>query len=138
MGGAADAAGKEDELSELASIGAARQVVEAALGVKALDVVALDVRELTSFADVFVVATGTSDRHVKAVADAVVEAGRALGAKPLGVEGYDDAHWVLIDLNDVVVHVFRAEARQHYDLERLWSDAPPIPLADEAVEQAAP
>lgn len=102
----------------------ARRYAEAALDRKAEDVVALDVASLTSFTDAFVIATGTSDRHVKAVADAVVERAHELGRKPLGVEGYEGGEWVLIDLDDVVVHVFQSERREHYDLERLWADAP--------------
>ncbi|HVH08025.1 MAG TPA: ribosome silencing factor [Myxococcota bacterium] len=102
----------------------ARQYAEAALERKAGDVVALDVSNLTSFTDAFVIASGTSDRHVKAVADAVVERAHGLGRKPLGVEGYETGEWVLIDLDDVIVHVFRGEKREQFDLERLWGDAP--------------
>ena len=102
----------------------ARRYAEAALDRKAERVIALDVASLTSFTDAFVIATGTSDRHVKAVADAVVERAQELGQKALGVEGYDGGEWVLIDLDDVIVHVFQGEKREHYDLERLWADAP--------------
>ena len=85
-------------------------------------------RELTSFADTFVLATGRSDRQVRAIADAIVEALEARGEKPLGVEGHQDARWILIDLGDLVVHVFQPDVREHYDLDRLWSDAPPLDL----------
>jgi ribosome-associated protein len=105
-----------------------RRLAEAALERKAQDLVALDVRQLTSFADAFLLATGTSDRHVRSVADALLEASQELGISPLGVEGYDEGRWVLIDLNEVVVHVFQEEVRDYYDLERLWSDAPAIDL----------
>jgi ribosome-associated protein len=115
----------------------ARRLAEAALDRKAQDVVALDVRNLTSFADVFLLATGTSDRHVRAVADAVVEASQAMGAPPLGVEGYEEGRWVLIDLNDAIVHVFLEEARDYYDLDRLWGDAPAIDLGDLAAPASA-
>jgi ribosome-associated protein len=101
---------------------------EAALDRKALDVVALDVGALTSYADAFVLATGTSDRHARAIADAIREASTRRGEKPLGVEGYDEGRWVLIDLGDVIVHVFQSEVREAYDLERLWSDAAPLDL----------
>lgn len=113
-----------------------RQLAEAALERKAGDVLALVVGELTSFADIFLLASGTSDRQVRAIADAVVEAAKAGGEAPLGIEGHDDGHWVLIDLNDVVVHVFLEEVRERYDLERLWGDAavvafgPPEPGAE--------
>ncbi len=106
----------------------ALRIAEAAADKLAEDVVALDVRELASFADTFILATGTSDRHVRTIADAVVEASRSDGQQPMGVEGHDDGRWVLIDLGDVIVHVFQREVRALYDLERLWSDAPPIEL----------
>ncbi len=105
-------------------------VVEAALDRKAEDVVALDAREVASFADSFVLATGTSDRHVRAIADSIVEAVARRGEKPLGTEGYDEGRWILIDLGDVIVHVFQREVREHYDLERLWSDAPELELGE--------
>ncbi len=113
-----------------------RQLAEAALERKGRDVLALSVGELTSFADTFLLVSATSDRQVRAIADAVVEASKAAGEAPLGVEGYDEGHWVLIDLNDVIVHVFLEEVREHYDLERLWADAavvefgPPEPDAE--------
>jgi ribosome-associated protein len=66
---------------------------------------------------------------VRSVADAVLEVSKEMGRSPLGVEGYDEGRWVLIDLNEVVVHVFQEEVREYYDLERLWGDAPPIELA---------
>ena len=104
-------------------------IAEAALGKKAERLVALDVSGLTSIADVFVIATGTSDRHVRAIADAVLEAAAARGQRALGVEGYDDGRWLLIDLDDAIVHVFLADVRDAYDLERLWSDAPALAVA---------
>jgi len=107
----------------------ANWVAEAALDKKAVDLVALDVSELTSYADTLVLATGTSDRHARSIADAIREAASERGEKPLGVEGYDEGRWVLIDLGDVVVHVFQAEVRAAYDLERLWSDAETLDLA---------
>jgi ribosome-associated protein len=110
----------------------ANWVAEAALDKKAADLVALDVSELTSYADTFVIATGTSDRHARAIADAIREASIVRGEKPLGVEGYEEGRWVLIDLGDVIVHVFQAEVRAAYDLERLWSDAQSIDLSAHA------
>lgn len=114
------------------SLLAARALAEAALDLKAESVVALDVRELTSFTDAFVIASGTSDRHVRSVADAVIERGRELGHEKLGSEGYEDGRWVLIDFNVVVVHVFQDEVRDDYDLERLWGDAAAIDFDDVA------
>jgi ribosome-associated protein len=104
-------------------------VTEAALDRKAEDVVALDVRKLTSFTDTFIIVTGTSDRHARSVADSITEAMAKRGEKPLGMEGYDEGRWVLIDLDDVIVHVFQDEVRRKYDLERLWSDAPALDVA---------
>ncbi|HKJ24763.1 MAG TPA: ribosome silencing factor [Myxococcota bacterium] len=115
----------------------AQRIVDAALDRKAEDLVALDVREIASFTDTFVFATGGSDRQVRAIADAIVEALREAGDPALGVEGHKEGRWVLIDANDAIVHVFVREAREHYGLERLWSDAPEIPLTDPAVERAA-
>jgi ribosome-associated protein len=106
-----------------------RVLLEAVADRKGEDVVALDVRRVTSFADTFVLATGSSDRNVRAIADAVVEAAQARGEKPLGVEGYEEGRWVLVDLGDAVVHVFLPDVREHYALERLYADAPPVELA---------
>jgi len=111
------------------SMDKARMAAEAALDVKAEDVVALDVKELSSFADVFVVCTGRSDRQVRAIADSVEKAAKQAGEPPLGIEGYAEGRWVLIDLDDVIVHVFTPDNREHYDIERLWSDAPHLDVA---------
>ncbi len=106
----------------------AQIVAEASLERAAEEVVALDVREAVSFADVFVICTGRSDRQVRSIADAIEEAVVKRGERPLGIEGYDQGRWVLMDLSDVIVHVFQHEVRRHYDLERLWSDAPKLDL----------
>ena len=103
-----------------------RVIVDAALDKKAEDVLALDVRELVSFADSFVIATGGSDRHVRSIVEGIDEALRERGERPLGIEGAEEGRWVLIDCDDAVVHVFQRDVRQHYDLERLWSDAPKL------------
>jgi len=124
--------------SDMDSLAKARALAEAALARKGRNVVVLDVAELTSFADAFVIVTGTSDRHTRAVADAVVESAKAHDMPPLGVEGYEDAEWVLIDLNDVIVHVFQGEARSDYDLERLWGDAPSTTYHDEGGDEGGP
>ena len=116
----------------------AQLIADAALGRKAEDVLALDVREIASFTDTFVFATGGSDRQVRAIADAVVEALKGAGDAPLGVEGYQDGSWVLIDANDAIVHVFTRPTREHYALERLWSDAAAIPIRESAVGVATP
>jgi ribosome-associated protein len=104
------------------------RIAKAAVDLRAENLVALDVRELTSFADVFILATGGSNRHVRSIADAVEEVVDELGERPLGIEGYDEGRWLLLDLGDVIVHVFQSEVREHYDLERLWSEAPRLDL----------
>ena len=106
----------------------AQVVAEASLERAAEEVVALDVGNAVSFADVFVICTGRSDRQVRSIADAIEEAVVERGERPLGIEGYDEGHWVLMDLTDVIVHVFQQEVRRRYDLERLWSDAPKLDL----------
>jgi ribosome-associated protein len=114
--------------ADAASLEVARLAANAALDKKAEDVVILDVRGLSSYADYFVVATGTSDRQVSAIADSVEGLLRKAGHRPIGVEGYSLGHWVLLDFGDVVAHVFYEEARQFYDIEGLWADARRVPV----------
>lgn len=90
---------------------------------KAFDIRIFDLRPVSSFTDFFVIATGTSRRHVQALADAAVELARGIGERPLGVEGERPGRWILVDLGDVVMHLFDAEARDFYALERLWDEA---------------
>jgi ribosome-associated protein len=99
-------------------------VARAALDKKAEDVLVLDVRGLTSYADYFVLATADSDRQAGAIADHVDQKLKEQGASKVGVEGYESGRWILIDYGDVVAHVFNREARGFYDLEGLWADAP--------------
>ena len=91
---------------------------------KALDVTLLDLRGISTATDFFLIATGTSDTHVAAISDHVVEELRAGGTRPLNVEGARGGRWVLIDYFSFVVHVFHPAAREFYQLERLWGDAP--------------
>ena len=114
------------KLSRLAKL---RLAYDAAQAKVAEDPLALDVREVVSFADTFLILTGRSDRHVQAIADAVVEALDARGEEPLGVEGATEGRWALLDFGDLIVHVFQREVREAYALERLWSDAAEIRLA---------
>lgn len=106
-----------------------RRMVEAIEERKGEDIVVLDVSDVSSFADTFLLATGRSERNVQAIVDAVLEAARGGGERPLGVEGYQEGRWVLIDLADVIVHVFVHEVREEYQLERLYADAHPVELA---------
>ena len=93
---------------------------------RAENVVILDLRGLSSVTDFFVIATGTSDRQMRAVVDQIAEYGKRIGQMRFGLSGYDTATWVLADYIDVVVHLFDAQRRQYYDLELLWGDAPRI------------
>jgi ribosome-associated protein len=95
-------------------------VIDALDGMKALEVKVLDVRGLTDVADTMVIASGTSDRHVRSVAKNVVEKTKAAGFRPHGVEGQQDSDWVLIDLSEMIVHVMLPRVREFYGLEKLW------------------
>lgn len=98
--------------------------IDALEELKARDITQLDVSKLTEVTDLMVIASGTSTRHVSALAQNVVEKAKASGLKPRGVEGGDNADWVLVDLGDIVVHIMLPDARALYDLERLWADLP--------------
>ncbi|HEY2681969.1 MAG TPA: ribosome silencing factor [Steroidobacteraceae bacterium] len=95
-------------------------VMDALADMKALDVKMLDVRGITDIADHMVIASGTSDRHVRSVAQRVVEKVKEAGFRPHGVEGQQDGDWVLIDLNELIVHVMLPRVREFYGLEKLW------------------
>ena len=100
--------------------------VKAALGKKAISLVILDVRELTSIADVFIVCSGNSNRQVSAIAEYIQVDLKKQGIKPLSVEGIKEGHWVLLDYGHVIIHVFYEPVRNFYDLEGLWVDADKI------------
>ncbi len=111
--------------TQAADVQACLKVVHEALeDVKAKDILAIDVSLISNVADAIVIASGTSTRHIKALADNVAEEARKAGFRPLGVEGERDAEWILIDLGFVVVHVMLPTARRFYDLESLWRAAP--------------
>src|SRR5690606_23088211 len=114
-----------------------RTVQDAVAGLKANDVVEIDVRGKTSVCDYMVIASGTSTRHVNAIADEVVRFAKKLDCQPLGVEGESEAEWVLVDLGDVVVHVMLPRVREFYALERLWTVGDEPPQEGHALEEHA-
>ena len=101
----------------------ARLLRGAAIDKKAWDSVVIDVRAKTSLADYFVICEGETDRQVRAIADGMVAAAKAKELRPLGVDGYDDASWILLDFDSVMAHVFLPGERDYYDLESLWGAA---------------
>ena len=105
-------------------------VIEALEDVKAQDIVRLDVRDATTVTDYMVVASGTSNRHVKALVENVAEKAKEAGHRPIGIEGEEGGEWVLLDLQDTLVHVMLPKVREFYNLEKLWSLGP---AADRAV-----
>jgi ribosome-associated protein len=109
-----------EKLSEL--------VIDALDDIKAVNIVKLDVRRMTSVTDFMIVASGTSSRHVQALVDNVAEKAKAAGHRPIGVEGEDGGEWVLLDLQDALVHVMLPKVREFYNLEKLWS----IPASGDA------
>jgi ribosome-associated protein len=104
-------------------------VISALEETKAKDIVVLDVRKLTTVTDYMIVASGTSNRHVRSLADTVAEKVRSKGHRPTGIEGSDSGEWVLLDLQDVLVHVMLPRVREFYNLEKLWSLEPAADLA---------
>jgi ribosome-associated protein len=115
-----------------------RLALHAAGEKKAHDLVVLDLREVASFTDYFVIASGTNVRQVQAVADEVQEQLRKrLQVRPARVEGYNSAEWVLLDYGDFILHVFEEKARRFYDLERLWRDAARAELPSDLAAPAA-
>jgi len=111
--------------------------VNASLKRKAKDLIILNVRELSSFADYFIICSGTSDRQVQAIAESIQENLKENGILPLGVEGERIGKWVLMDYEDIIVHIFYEPIREFYDIERLWSDAPRMVIEDDVTELKA-
>ena len=108
--------------SDLQTEATKKLALEALADLKAAQVELLDVRNVASFTDYMIFASGSSRRHVSAIAESVVEAAGAAGQPPVGVEGEDIGEWVLIDLGDVVVHVMLPDVRLYYELEKLWGE----------------
>ena len=109
--------------SDRAPLDLARRVVELAEDKKAADIVLLDLGELTTLADAFVICSGGSERQISAIADGIVEGLREERVKPIGREGTPESHWVLLDFGSVIVHVFTPPERDYYQLEKHWSGA---------------
>lgn len=91
---------------------------------KGVDITSIDVREMTSIADQMIIATGTSNQHVKALSRNLIEQAKEQGYRPLSSEGEDAADWILVDFGDILVHLMLSDTREFYDLERLWSLTP--------------
>lgn len=106
----------------------AREAAQAAWDKKALGLKILSMKGLVSYTDYLIICSGTSDRQVVAIANSVQEHLRELGARPLGIEGRELGHWVLMDYGDLVIHVFTEAERDVYGLDGLWTDAPRLPI----------
>jgi ribosome-associated protein len=120
------APGQAPTIDARAALEHARRVVDLAADKKASDIVLLDVTQLTSVTDYFVICSGNSERQLGAIADGILDGMRQAGVRPIGREGVAGAHWLLIDFGSVIVHVFAPPERDFYQLERRWSDAPTL------------
>jgi ribosome-associated protein len=113
------------------------KALQAASDKKALDLVVLDLREIATFTDYFVITSGTNERQVQAISDEVFEKLKKAGSPPARVEGYKTAEWILLDFGDFIVHVFADKARKFYDLERLWRESKRVELPPELASEMA-
>lgn len=111
--------------------------VNASLQRKAKDLIILNVKEFSSIADYFIICSGTSDRQVQAIAASIHENLKEYGVLPLGIEGERIGKWVLMDYEDVIIHIFYEPIREFYDIERLWSDVPLMEVGDDLTELTA-
>ncbi len=123
MGGSANKQPRSQEASTIEPEDAVLVAAHAAGEKKATDRVLLDLRTVASFTDFFLICTGASTRQVQAISNAIEETLRKNGKRPLHIEGYSSAEWILLDYGDFIVHVFSPASRRFYDLERLWRDA---------------
>ena len=111
--------------------------INASLEKKAKNLMLLKVKELSAFTDYFLICSGASDRQVQAIATSIREKMKKNGMLPLGVEGESHGQWILMDYDDVVVHIFYEPVREFYDIERLWSEAPRMEVDENAIELAS-
>lgn len=111
---------------------------KAAIKKKAFDILVLDIRETSSFADYFILCSGNSNRQVQAIASAIELDLKKKGIYPLGIEGSNEGTWILLDYDEVIIHVFYHPVRAFYELERLWADAPKVPFPEGNGEEEAP
>ena len=112
--------------------------INAALEKKAKDLIILNVREISAFADYFIICSGRSSRQVQGLADHLEESLKEVGIRPLGIEGRREGHWILMDYGDVIIHIFYEPTRHVYELESLWSEAKPVDLTREGIADWAP
>ena len=111
--------------------------INASLKRKAKNLTILNLKELSSFADYFIICSGTSDRQVQSIAASIHENLKECGIVPLGIEGESLGKWVLMDYEDVIIHVFYEPIREFYDIERLWPDVPRMEVGDDVTEMTA-
>ncbi len=121
----------EPEIAPLSILDKVKVAVAAAEDKKALDLVVLNLTEITAFADYFVICHGTSARQVQAIADEIEDRLKKQQVRPLNIEGYPNAEWVLMDYGSMIVHVFSETSRRFYDLERLWRDAEKLDVSQQ-------
>ncbi|MBN1380377.1 MAG: ribosome silencing factor [Deltaproteobacteria bacterium] len=108
--------------------------INASLEKKATNLIVIKVKELSSVADYYIICSGSSDRQVQAIASSIQETLKKAGILPIGVEGESIGKWVLIDYGDFIVHIFYEPVREFYEIERLWSEAPMMAIADDATQ----
>jgi len=107
--------------------------VRAAESKKAVNLTVLDLRDITSFTDFFVICTGNNPKQIQTIADEVAQKLKDEGERAISIEGYENAEWVLMDYGDMIVHIFSEQARAYYELERLWRDAKNVPIPAESL-----
>ena len=125
-------ANRQTQPQTIETLEAVEIAVRAAEEKKATEIVALDLREIASFTEYFVICTGANTRQVQAISNSVEDELRKAGKRPLHIEGYSTGEWILLDYGDFIMHVFSNSSRRFYDLERLWRDAGPVKLPEES------